>query len=671
MRRRFPLLPSVALLLAALTSSNAAMQHANSPSPAMPTGVGPRVLVKYDMEGLAGQDDWRMASAWWPEKYTIGQRLLAEDVNAVVAGLFDGGASVVDVFDDHGADQPGFNLPPERLDRRVRYFFHRHDDAEMEKNTYDAVALVAAHGKTGSGGFMAHTQTFGISLIINGRSASEAEWDAYEWGEKEVPVIFVSGDDRLRDDLLSVMPWLQYVVTKRSLSPQAVELRPLDVVRREMREGAATAVRELAKAKPLRVSTPVHAALRAVPPADLSALRDVPGVNYVDGEVRFDAPNLEAAGRGLSALREIAVEMGEGPIMDEILKSMPNWSEIHHSMEAGFWQRWIELETERAKKTAAPLQQNPSAASVKHDSFGVAIPSAEAPIAFESNRNGRFDVYAINPDGSHLQQLTHAAVDESNGRPVWSPDCSAMAFVKLLGEAPVHSSQIYAMAADGTNVRPLGRAPTAASDWEPAWSPDGKQLAFVSDRDGNPDIYVMRADGSDVRRLTSTPGRAKQSLHPSWPPRGDVIAFDSNRNGTEEIYEVAVGSGQVRQLTHVSGPGREDWTPAFSVDGKKIVFTSNREAKDENVNEPSGWGIYVMDADGAHIRRMWQGSGDMPRWSPDGSTIIFQAKRPGNVTLYLVDAEGTYLRTFSPAVGISRHADWCRTPVQPHPSSAP
>ncbi|SRR5713101_1562730 len=38
-----------------------------------------------------------------------------------------------------------------------------------------------------------------------------------------------------------------------------------------------------------------------------------PGVNYVDGEVRFDAPNL-AAGCGLSAPRQIGVEMGEGLI---------------------------------------------------------------------------------------------------------------------------------------------------------------------------------------------------------------------------------------------------------------------------------------------------------------------------------------------------------------------
>ena len=85
--------------------------------------AGTRVLVHYDMEGMAGQDDWRSAAAWWPEQYARGQQLLAKDVNAVVAGLFDGGAEIVDVIDQHGSGNPGFNLPPELLDRRVRHIF--------------------------------------------------------------------------------------------------------------------------------------------------------------------------------------------------------------------------------------------------------------------------------------------------------------------------------------------------------------------------------------------------------------------------------------------------------------------------------------------------------------------------------------------------------------------
>lgn len=57
--------------------------HAIQPRPRL---TGPRVLVRYDMEGMAGQDDWRSAAAWWPKQYAMGQALLAKDVNAVIAG---------------------------------------------------------------------------------------------------------------------------------------------------------------------------------------------------------------------------------------------------------------------------------------------------------------------------------------------------------------------------------------------------------------------------------------------------------------------------------------------------------------------------------------------------------------------------------------------------------
>ena len=43
-------------------------------------------------------------------------------------------------------------------------------------------------------------------------------------------------------------------------------------------------------------------------------------------------------------------------------------------------------------------------------------------------------------------------------------------------------------------------------DAECSFSPDGSQVLFVSDRDGDPDLYVMNADGSDVRQLTNEPG---------------------------------------------------------------------------------------------------------------------------------------------------------------------
>src|SRR5262249_20907361 len=56
---------------------------------------------------------------------------------------------------------------------------------------------------------------------------------------------------------------------------------------------------------------------------------------------------------------------------------------------------------------------------------------------------------------------------------------------------------------DGKHLRQLTHE--KGYDAEGAFSPDGRLIAFCSDRDGDPDLYVMNADGSGVRQLTNNP----------------------------------------------------------------------------------------------------------------------------------------------------------------------
>src|ERR1041385_6856957 len=65
--------------------------------------------------------------------------------------------------------------------------------------------------------------------------------------------------------------------------------------------------------------------------------------------------------------------------------------------------------------------------------------------------------------------------------------------------------EIYSIIADGGHVTRLTNDP--AQDQGPQWSPDGRQIAFTSDRSAVPDqygnwaLYVMDADGSHIRPL--------------------------------------------------------------------------------------------------------------------------------------------------------------------------
>ena len=85
--------------------------------------------------------------------------------------------------------------------------------------------------------------------------------------------------------------------------------------------------------------------------------------------------------------------------------------------------------------------------------------------------------------------------------PSWSPDGTQIAFQSDRDG----NWNIYVMAADGSNLSQL----TSHNAWDesPSWSPDGTQIAFHSYRDNNWDIYVIDADGSNLRvdLLATTP----------------------------------------------------------------------------------------------------------------------------------------------------------------------
>jgi Tol biopolymer transport system component len=73
--------------------------------------------------------------------------------------------------------------------------------------------------------------------------------------------------------------------------------------------------------------------------------------------------------------------------------------------------------------------------------------------------------------------------------------------------------EIYVMNADGTEQTRL--TDNSARDMNPSWSPDGRKIAFHSRRDGNNEIYIMNADGSEQRNLTNNPAH---DWLPSWSP---------------------------------------------------------------------------------------------------------------------------------------------------------
>jgi TolB protein len=69
------------------------------------------------------------------------------------------------------------------------------------------------------------------------------------------------------------------------------------------------------------------------------------------------------------------------------------------------------------------------------------------------------------------------------------------------------------MKADGTQQTRPTHDPAAAAF--PAWSPDASRIAFRSERDRNPEIYIINADGTGLTNLTNNP---TSDGCPAWSP---------------------------------------------------------------------------------------------------------------------------------------------------------
>ena len=259
-------------------------------------------------------------------------------------------------------------------------------------------------------------------------------------------------------------------------------------------------------------------------------------------------------------------------------------------------------------------------------------------LAFVSQRDGNFEIYVMNADGSAPENLTRQP--ENDSHPSWSRDGRRIAFVSRRDG----NSEIYVMNADGSGLRNLTRTPS--NELDPAWSPDGRAIAFVQKKctGGRRDpacatayetsLFVVNADESGLRRLTT---RQARLFNPSWSADGKTIRY-----GRSLVY--ADGSG-LRELPR-NVPLAGVWSP----DGQRIAVVQVAHSFADARN-PTKLGLFVMNADGSNARRVAaKATSGQPAWSPNGRRIAFRRYDGqlgigrGNSDLFAVNADGSGLR---------------------------
>ena len=291
-----------------------------------------------------------------------------------------------------------------------------------------------------------------------------------------------------------------------------------------------------------------------------------------------------------------------------------------------------------------------------------AFPGTNGKIAFTvygQHGGGSFhkEVYAMNPDGTGLTQLTNNPAEDY--APAFSADGKKIAFTSSRDG----SQEIYTMDANGSN--PTRLTINGADDFNPAFSHDGTKIAFVSERaHAAGDIYVMNAAPEDA---TNQPQRLTNNQaiddRPVFSPNSTKIAFQTDRDTNSEIYvmdavDTNPADGNGDNPTNLTNNPAEDGDPDFSPDGSRIAFESNRR-------KPSvaKYAIYTVNSsDGSGetriTRRPKRANDHSPVFSPDGQKIAFVKFGKSGPAIFTMNADGTARARLPDVEGVEHEPAW-------------
>lgn len=226
----------------------------------------------------------------------------------------------------------------------------------------------------------------------------------------------------------------------------------------------------------------------------------------------------------------------------------------------------------------------------------------------------------------------------------------------------------------------------AQNDTQPRWSPDGRTIAFLSNRkdEKQAQIYLIPFHGGEARPLTDLQGSFASF---AWSPDGEnlllqfrkkdeaavareqdeqkkklgvvarhITSLDYKLDGAGylpqekwHIWTVDVAGGAATQLT--SGD-YDETDPRWSPDGTQILFVSNRSA--DPAQELDATELYLIPAGGGAMQQIETRYGRkfLPAFSPDGTEIAFLGREQTgkiyqNSSLYVVATQGGEARNLS------------------------
>ena len=171
-----------------------------------------KVLMVTDLEGISGISKIEQVMETEDPDYIHSREYLMADVNAAIAGCFDGGAEAVYVWDGHGG---GVNFIPGTLDARAEQIDGKTIMGVI--HDCDVLMLVGMHAMSGTAkAFLDHTQSSKtiFDYKYNGIRRGEITQECIFAGYFGIPCVMVTGDRAACEEARQLLPGVIEILLK-------------------------------------------------------------------------------------------------------------------------------------------------------------------------------------------------------------------------------------------------------------------------------------------------------------------------------------------------------------------------------------------------------------------------------------------------------------------------
>lgn len=264
-----------------------------------------KIYVVCDLEGVAGVIDhrqqccWDVAKGWYAPYLEQARRLATLELNALVEGALEGGATEVVAWDGHGSFPGGLDV--ELLHPACKLVMGAGDGGPAALDTsFAGLFQLGLHAMAGTPrAVMAHSFHGGlVGYWVNETPVGEIWMNCYTAGLYGIPFVFLSGDRAAAEEAQRLVPQVEAAVVKEGLAPEAGGLRVLPAVSLAPQE-AREVIRAAAQRAMVRIG--VISPYRLDPPFRLRAqFNDETGAKAQAGQhpnvKRLDALTVEMEG---------------------------------------------------------------------------------------------------------------------------------------------------------------------------------------------------------------------------------------------------------------------------------------------------------------------------------------------------------------------------------------